>query len=117
MDQQPINWTLTAREARQEILEGLAKNQDRIEARKVALLIRVHMKYISKYNFAGVDSSFPGMRETICGDYKIYYKIRQDQVTVTGIFPIDILESRKQKKSKEKLLNEEKKQASRKKKS
>ena len=111
MDQQPINWTLTAREARQEILEQIVAGHDKIEARKQALLIRVHMKYISKYNFAGVESSFPGMRETICGDYKIYYKIRQDQVTVTGIFPIGILESRKQKKSKEKLMNQNKKRS------
>lgn len=111
MDQQPINWTLTAREARQEILEGLAKQKGKVEAHKVALLIRVHMKYISKYNFAGVEASFPGMRETICGDYKIYYKLRQDQVTITGIFPNQIIKSRQQKKSKEKMLNEEKKAA------
>ncbi|MFY0625274.1 MAG: hypothetical protein JXR07_03185 [Reichenbachiella sp.] len=84
---QPINWTLTARKDRQKILEEIFKRDGhKNECRKLAMLIRIHMKYISKYNFAGLESKFPGMRETTCGDYKLFYKIRLDQITITGIF-------------------------------
>lgn len=84
---QPVNWTLTAREERQTILEEIfKKNGDKKECRKVATLIRIHINYISRYNFAGVESKFPGMRETTCGDYILFYKIRMDQITITGIF-------------------------------
>ncbi len=93
---QPINWTLTARNARQRILEDIYKRDgNKVECRKLAMLIRIHMKYISKYNFAGVEAAYPGMRETTCGDFKLFYKIRLDQITITGIFPIHKIAKKK----------------------
>lgn len=84
---QPVNWTLTARQERQTILNDLfRKDGNKNECRKVATLIRIHINYISRYPFAGMESKFNGMRETSCGDYKLFYKIRMDQITITGIF-------------------------------
>lgn len=84
---QSVNWTLTARQGRQTILEELYKKHgNKNECRKLATLIRIHVNYISRYNFAGIESKFAGMRETSCGDYKLFYKIRMDQITITAIF-------------------------------
>ncbi len=86
---QPVNWTLSARVARQEILEEIAKKDGhKKNAQKLAMQIRIQVKYISKYNFAGVESNYPGHRETTCGDYKLFYRLRLDQITITGILPI-----------------------------
>lgn len=95
---QAINWTLTARNARQRILEDLFKRDgNKIECRKLVMLIRIHMKYISKYNFAGVEAMYPGLRETTCGDFKLFYKIRLDQITITGIFSTKKIAKKKKK--------------------
>jgi len=85
----PINWTLSARSSRQKILEGLVgENNNMDECHKFVMLIRIHVKYISKYNFAGIEANFPGMRETTCGDYKLFYKIRSQSISITGIFKV-----------------------------
>ena len=85
---QPINWTLSARLARQKILEEIAKKDGhKKNAQKLAMLIRIHMKYIAKYNFVGVEAKYAGHRETTCGDYKLFYRLRLDQITITGILP------------------------------
>ncbi|MBU2885843.1 hypothetical protein KO507_08725 [Gilvimarinus agarilyticus] len=82
-----IIWTLTARQARQAILEDIyAATGDKNECRKFTLLLKVHLKYISKYNFAGIESNYIAMRETNCGDYKIFYKIRSGSINITGLF-------------------------------
>ncbi|UXP30596.1 hypothetical protein N6H18_09540 [Reichenbachiella agarivorans] len=82
-----IIWTVTARQARQAILEKIyAKTGDKEDCRKFTLLLRIHLKYIAKYNFAGVESEFPSMRETTCGDYIIFYKIRSGSINITGLF-------------------------------
>lgn len=82
-----VIWTLTARVARQHILEKIYKETgSKSECRKFTLLLRLHLKYIAKYNFAGIESQYSGMRETTCGDYKIFYKIRSGSINITGLF-------------------------------
>ncbi|MGL1888005.1 MAG: hypothetical protein OCD76_15935 [Reichenbachiella sp.] len=84
-----INWTLTAREARQEILESLATNDVfKNKSQKFVVMLRTHLKYIAKYNFAGVEANFSGLRETTCGGYKILYKIRTNTISIMGIFQL-----------------------------
>lgn len=85
----PVNWTLSARNSRQKILESLVGENDNMDkCHKFVMLIRIHIKYISKYNFAGIEANYTGMRETTCGDYKLIYKIRSQSISIMGIFRV-----------------------------
>mgnify|MGYP000111978407 CR=1 FL=1 len=82
-----IIWTNTARAQRQEILERyFERDGNKIECVKLAFLIRSNVKFLSNYNFGGIESSYSGMRETTCGQCTLFYKIRAMSITITGIF-------------------------------
>ncbi|PIB36278.1 hypothetical protein BFP72_13190 [Reichenbachiella sp. 5M10] len=82
-----VIWTLTARQARQDILEKIYQQTgDKEECRKFTLLLKLHLKYIAKYNFAGIESEYPSTRETTCGEYRLFYKIRSGSINITGLF-------------------------------
>jgi hypothetical protein len=82
-----VIWTNTARDARQEILEKFfERDGEKKECKKLAFLIRSNVKFLSNYNFGGIESNYSGMRETTCGACTIFYKIRATSITITGIF-------------------------------
>ena len=82
-----VIWTNTARQERQKILEKYFKRDGhKNECKKLAFLIRSNVKFLSNYNFAGIESSYTGMRETTCGQCTLFYKIRSSSLTITGIF-------------------------------
>lgn len=82
-----VIWTNTAREERQKILEKYFKRDGhKKECKKLAFLIRSNVKFLSNYNFGGIESNYQGMRETTCGNCTLFYKIRSSSITVTGIF-------------------------------
>lgn len=82
-----VIWTDTARQERQKILESFFKRDGhKRECKKLAFLIRSNVKFLSNYNFGGIESNYPGMRETTCGPCTLFYKIRASSITVTGIF-------------------------------
>jgi len=91
-----VDWTVTAREERKRIFESYqSEDGNKNECRKLSLLIRSHLKFISKYNFAGIESKYPSMRQTTCGNCTLFYIIRSGSIIVTGIFETVKLASRK----------------------
>lgn len=82
-----VIWTKTAREERQKILDKyFERDGHKNECKKLAFLIRSNVKFLSNYNFGGIESNYPGMRETTCGQCTLFYKIRNSSLTITGIF-------------------------------
>jgi len=91
-----VDWTATARAERKRIMESYqTENGDKTECKKLSLLIRSHLKFISKYNFAGIESKYPGMRQTTCGNCTLFYIIRSSSIIITGIFETGKLISKK----------------------
>lgn len=82
-----IDWTKTARIERERIfLSRQTADGSKKECKKLTILIRSHLRFIAKYNFAGIESNFPGMRQTSCGNCTLFYIIRSASIIVTGIF-------------------------------
>jgi len=93
-----VDWTITAREERKRIMDSYqAEDGDKTECKKLTLLIRTHLKFISKYNFAGIESKYPGMRQTTCGNCTLFYIIRSGSIIVTGIFKTEKIGKRSKK--------------------
>lgn len=82
-----IDWTKAARIERERIfLARQGEDGNKKECKKLTLLIRSHLRFIAKYNFAGIESSYSGMRQTSCGNCTLFYIIRSASIIVTGIF-------------------------------
>lgn len=82
-----IIWTLQAKNERQEILNYWFEiTGNKKYSRKLAFQFRETVKYIAKYNYLGRATNLDGVRDTICGDYLIFYKVSDTLIEIVSIF-------------------------------
>ena len=82
-----IIWTLQAKKEREEILNYWFKiTGNKKHSRKLALQFRETVRYLAKYNYLGRPTDINNVRDTIAGDYLMFYKISDTFIEIVSIF-------------------------------
>jgi plasmid stabilization system protein ParE len=82
-----IIWTLQAKEERQEILYyWFITTGNKKYSKKLAFQFRDTIKYIANNNYFGRATNVESIRDTVCGDYLMFYKISENLIQIVSVF-------------------------------